>query len=56
MLTDAPPRKSNLAGYQESDRITTLDLPNDASLPEIAKSIESAMQAEQIAGMGDVEG
>jgi hypothetical protein len=49
MITDAPPRKSNLAGFQESDRITTLDLPRDECLPEIAKSIESAMKAEQIA-------
>ena len=49
MLTDAPPRKSNLAGFQESDRITTLDLPRDECLPGIAKSIESAMKAEQIA-------
>jgi hypothetical protein len=50
MLTDAPPRKSNLAGFQESDRITTLDLPDDDRLPAIAKSIESAMKAEEIAG------
>jgi hypothetical protein len=45
MLTDAPPCKSNLAGFQESDRINTLDLPQDARLlPEIAKNIEAAMQ------------
>ena len=44
MLTDAPPRNSSLDGFQESDRITTLDLPDNASLPEIAKSIESAMK------------
>jgi hypothetical protein len=50
MLTDAPPRKSHLAGFQESERINTLDLPDDASLPAIAKSIESAMRAEEIAG------
>ena len=49
MLNDAPPRNSNLAGFQKSDRITTLDLPPDACLPEIAKSIESAMKAEQTA-------
>lgn len=49
MLTDAPPRNSNLAGFRESDRLTRLDLPDDASLPAIAKSIESAMKAEQIA-------
>jgi hypothetical protein len=28
MLTDAPPRKTNRAAFLESDRITTLDLPN----------------------------
>ena len=49
MLTDAPPRNSNLAGFQESTRLTRLDLPVDANLPEIAKSIESAMEAEQTA-------
>jgi hypothetical protein len=49
MLTDAPPRKSNLADFQESDRINTLDLPNDACLPAIAKTIESAMKAEETA-------
>jgi hypothetical protein len=45
MLTDAPPRNSNLAGFQESDRLTRLDLPDDASLPTIAKAIEAAMKA-----------
>jgi hypothetical protein len=49
MLTDRPPRNSNLAGFQESDRINTLDLPCDAHLPEIAKAIESAMKSEQSA-------
>lgn len=49
MLTDSPPRKSNLSGFQESDRINTLDLPNDAFLNEVAKSIESAMKSEQTA-------
>jgi hypothetical protein len=51
MLTDAPPRKSNLAGFRENDRITTLDLPPDDRLPEIAKSIESAMEADQTASV-----
>ena len=49
MLTDAPPRNSNLAGIQESDRLTRLDVPCDECLPEIAKSIEAAMKAEQTA-------
>jgi hypothetical protein len=51
MLTDPPPRKSNLAGFQESDRLTTLDLPDDTSLFAISKTIESAMKAEEIAGV-----
>jgi hypothetical protein len=47
MLTEAPPRNSNLAGFRESDRITTLDLPDGDRLLVIAKSIEAAMKAEQ---------
>jgi len=45
MLTDPPPRKPNRAGFLESDRIRTLDLPQDGRLTAIAKSIESAMKA-----------
>jgi hypothetical protein len=45
MFTDPAPRNSNLAGFEESDRLTTLDLPDDASLPTIAKAIEAAMKA-----------
>ncbi len=45
MLTDAPPRNQNRAGFMESDRIRSLDLPQDGRLLAIAKSIESAMQA-----------
>ncbi len=44
MLTDVPPRDRHRAGFLESDRIKTLDLPQDGRLPEVAKSIESAMQ------------
>jgi hypothetical protein len=44
MITDAPPRNSNRAGFLESDRIRTLDLPQNGRLPAIAKSIESAMK------------
>ena len=51
MLTDAPPRKWNLAGFQESDRLTRLDLPVDSCLPAIATTIESAMKAEETAGV-----
>ena len=44
MLTDAPPRKANRAGFLESDQTRTLDLPQDGSLLTITKSIESAMR------------
>lgn len=48
MFTDAPPRGKDRQGYLESDRINTLDLPQDASLlPEIAKRIEAAMKTGQ---------
>jgi hypothetical protein len=47
MLTDAPPRKAS-AQFLESDRIKTLDLPQDGQLLSIADSIESAMDAERI--------
>ena len=43
MLTDAPPRNENRAGFLESDRIRTLDLPEDGRLLPHAKSIELAM-------------
>ena len=42
MLTDAPPRKANHAGFLESDRIRTLDLPQDGRLPSITEFVESA--------------
>jgi hypothetical protein len=46
MFTDTPPRNKDRLGFLESDRIKTLDLPQDAGLlPEIAKNIEAAMQA-----------
>jgi len=45
MLTDAPPRKANRAGFLESDRIRTPDLPHDGRLLTITKSIESGMKA-----------
>ena len=44
MLTDAPPRKANRAGFLESDRIKTFDLPEDGRLLVIAESIEFAMK------------
>ncbi len=45
MLTDAPPRRRNRAGYLASDRSTTLDLPGNGRLPNIANSIETAMRS-----------
>jgi hypothetical protein len=45
VLTDAPPTKSNRPGFLESERIKTLDLPQDGHLTAIAKSIEAAMQS-----------
>ena len=44
MITDAPPKKTNDAGFLESDRIKTLDLPQDGRLLTISQSIESAMR------------
>jgi hypothetical protein len=45
MVTDTPPRKTNSAGFLESDRMKTLDLPQGGHLPRIAKSIEEEMKA-----------
>ena len=45
MYTDQPPQGKDRAEFSESDRINTLDLPQDVRLlPEIAKNIEAAMQ------------
>lgn len=43
MLTDSPPRKANRIKFLESDRLTTLEVPQNGNLVEIAHSIESAM-------------
>ncbi len=51
MITDAPPRKADRAGFLESDRITTLDLPQDGCLLAVAKSIGPAMNAGQSASV-----
>ncbi|HYW38521.1 MAG TPA: hypothetical protein VE957_10435 [Terriglobales bacterium] len=45
MITDALPRTANRAGFAESDRIKTLDLPQDGRLLTITKSIEAAMKS-----------
>jgi hypothetical protein len=44
MLTDAPPRNRDRAGFLKSDGIKTLGLPENGRLCVIAKSIESAMK------------
>ena len=46
MITDAQPRSANRAGFLESDRIRTLDLPQNGRLLTIAKSIESVGSAD----------
>lgn len=51
MFTDTPPRKSDLGAFRESDRITTLDIPGDALLPEFAEAIELAMKGQQTANV-----
>jgi len=43
MLSDAPPRKANRIKFFESDRLTTLELPQNANLVGIARSMEVAM-------------
>jgi hypothetical protein len=47
MLTDPAPHHLDLAGFRESDQMTTLDLPENDGLAAIARSIETAMKAEQ---------
>jgi hypothetical protein len=44
MVTDAPPRDAARAGFLESDRIRTLDLPSDGRLLTIAQAIEASLQ------------
>jgi hypothetical protein len=44
MFTDRPPLKARpLAGFLESDRLGSLNLPQDERLRRLGKSIESAM-------------
>src|SRR5260370_7147116 len=51
MLTDSSPRKAYRAGFLESDRIRTLDLPQDECLRTCGKSVESAMKDETSAAV-----
>jgi hypothetical protein len=48
MLTDVPPRSRNKAEYLQSDRIKTLDLPENSALPTVAENLEAAMKADNI--------
>ncbi len=48
MLTDAPPRK-NRAEFLESDRVKSLDVPQNGTFLEIAKRLDSAMKSDRIA-------
>src|SRR6266496_756980 len=47
VLTDSPPRK-NRAGFLESDRIKSVELPSNSALPDTAKRLERAMKADNI--------
>ncbi len=51
MLTDSPPRNASRSGFLESDRISTLDLPEHGRLSLIAKSVEAAMQTGKTANV-----
>jgi hypothetical protein len=46
MLTEAPPRKRNRELFLDSDRIKTLELPQDARLQKVAMALQAAMEAE----------
>ena len=52
MLTDRPPRTAALqAKFAESDRLRTLEVPEDDRLQAAAKSIELAMQSSRTASV-----
>lgn len=45
MLTDAPPKRKKRQAFLTSDRSSSLELPADGRLIEIAASLEAAMKA-----------
>jgi hypothetical protein len=45
MITDAPPRTKHRAAFVDSDRMRTLDLPPNGSLPGVSQAIELAMKS-----------
>jgi len=47
MLTDSPPRK-NRAEFHESDCVKSLEVPQNGTLLEIAKRLDSAMKSDRI--------
>jgi hypothetical protein len=52
VLTDRPPRKpSALREFQESDRLSALELPQDGRFQQIARRIEPAMSEGSLAGI-----
>ena len=48
MLTDSPPRKTNLRFFQESARLKAIPLPEDGRFARIAAAIEAAMKTEDM--------
>src|SRR5215831_5419586 len=48
MVTDVPTRK-NRAEFLESDRLKSLDVPQNGTLLAIAKRLDSAMKSDRIA-------
>lgn len=45
MLTDSPPRSAKRASFVQSDRLGTIDLPEDARFIDMARTIQAAMAA-----------
>jgi hypothetical protein len=50
LLTDSPARK-NRPSFAESDRLTTIDLPRNPALQQIAKQLALAMNGDNIRGV-----
>jgi hypothetical protein len=48
MLTDSPPRKTNLRFFVDSDRLKTISLPGDGRFAKIAGAVEAAMKTENM--------
>ena len=48
MLTDTPPRKTSSARFLQSDRMRTLDLPQDRTLLTILKQGEAGLTTAEL--------